>query len=77
MAGRKKTFEKVNPHKTEESTKKNYKCITKDISKKRFSGVAHKSTRGLEAGSVSRNSNRKFNVSNTLNKNVCKYYKRI
>ena len=71
----KKTVEKINHNKTE-SNKNNYKYISKDTSKKRFSGFAHKSTRGSAAGTVSRNSNRKFNVANTLNKNFRKQNKR-
>ena len=72
MAGRKKTFKKINHNKTEESNKDNYKQITKDTSKKRFSGFAHKSIHGSAVNKVSRNSNRQFNVANTLNKNIYK-----
>ena len=50
MTGRKKTFEKINHNKTEESIKNNNKQITKDTSKKRFSGFAHKSTSGSADG---------------------------
>ena len=77
MAGRKKTVEKINHNKTEELIKNNSKQIIKDTSKKRFSGVAHKSNRGSADDIISRNTIRKFNVQNALNKNFHKQYKRI
>lgn len=52
------------------SSKNNYNQITKNINKKKFSGVPHKSTSNSADGTSSKRANKKFNMANTLNRNI-------